>query len=137
MKYIIFTMLLIMITTGYYTADEQHPQQAYIQLTKKRCLGMCPVYDLFIYINGVVVYNGIDHVTDKGKRQFELSEEKLNEVKALLDDLDIESLKKHTYKKTRDLPVTELFIDGTKLSFQGRDIPEEVQTVITALEALI
>lgn len=134
MRYLIFSIFLVTIVAGYYTANEE---RAYIQLTKKHCLGKCPVYDLFIYTNGKVVYEGIDHVTYKGKREFTLSKERLNEIKALVEDLDIEVLQNHTYKKVRDSPITNLIINNTKLSFQGSDVPKEVQGVITVLENLV
>ena len=62
---------------------------------------------------------------------------RFNEVKALVEDLDIEVLQNHTYKKVRDSPITNLIINNTKLSFQGSDVPKEVQGVITVLENLV
>ena len=55
-----------------------------IQLTKKRCMGKCPVYDLMIYQNGLVNYNGIDHVEKKGLHQFNLSAKKIEELTQIM-----------------------------------------------------
>ena len=41
-------------------------QRALISLSKGRCLGNCPVYDLWVFKNGNVIYNGIDNVNKTG-----------------------------------------------------------------------
>lgn len=130
-------MLFILMIASCQGSAELPIQNPYIQLSKKRCLGTCPVYDLFIYANGTVVYNGIEHVNRKGKYQFVISEEKLDEIKKLFEDIDLDSLKKKPNRRIRDLPVTNLIVDNQKLSFQGQNIPEEIKNIIVALEALI
>lgn len=106
-----------------------------IQLTKKRCMGKCPVYDLMIYKNGLVTYNGIDHVSKKGLHQFQIPSEKMNELSKLFDRSgfkEIESPK----RKGRDIPVTQLTYEDKTLSFQGR-IPKDVNNIIVALELIV
>ena len=112
-------------------------QDAYIQLTKKRCLGKCPVYDLFIYKNGKVVYNGIDNVEKEGKHEFNLSNQELKNLERMFADSEYKSLKDPVKSNIRDLPITLLKFKDKKIEFQGQKIPKKIKTIITALEALI
>ena len=88
-----------------------------------------------IYKNGLVTYNGIDHVSKKGLHQFQLSSKKMEELNKLFDRSgfkEIESPK----RKGRDIPITQLTYQDKTVSFQGR-IPEELNALIDALEFIV
>ena len=70
-----------------------------IQLTKKRCMGKCPVYDLMIYENGLVTYNGIDHVAKKGLHQFNVSSKKMKELVQLFEESGFKGMEEKLKKE--------------------------------------
>ncbi|MEQ6123093.1 DUF6438 domain-containing protein [Pseudotenacibaculum sp. MALMAid0570] len=136
MKKIITLFVFALILNVSCNSAKQNSSEPYIQLTKKRCFGKCPVYDLFIYRDGLVKYNGIDHVSKKGRHQFKISKDKLVEIESLLLNSGLESLK-DPEKRTRDLPVTHLSFQHKTVLFQGNDMPEKIKKVIKAIESLV
>ena len=115
---------------------KQSPSDPLIQLTKKRCFGKCPVYDLYVYTNGLVKYNGIDYVQRKGEHEFTLSEDQLTEIKSVFKAANFETLESQE-KKVRDLPVTQISFQHKKVQFIGNDIPKEVKKGIEFLESIV
>lgn len=105
-----------------------------IQLTKKRCLGKCPVYDLMIYKNGLVTYNGIDNVSKKGLHQFNLPSKKMESLGKLFDDSGFKEIESNT-KKGRDFPITQLTYQNKTVSFKG-NVPKNVHVIIKELELI-
>ena len=136
MKNMISITLIILMTCGSCSSVQQNSQGPYIQLTKKRCLGKCPVYDLFIYKNGTVKYNGIDNVIKKGKQKFTIPKEKLAEIEQLFSNSNFESLNWAIDKKIRDLPVTQLMFNNKMVSFQGQNIPKNIKAIILHLKRI-
>lgn len=115
---------------------KQDPSDPLIQLTKKRCFGKCPVYDLYVYKDGLVKYNGIDHVKRRGKHEFTLSEDQLTEIKNVFEAAGFETLESQE-KKVRDLPITQISFQHKKVQFIGNDIPKEVKKGIEFLERIV
>jgi (2Fe-2S) ferredoxin len=54
-----------------------------ITLTRSRCLGVCPIYNVTIYGNGTVLYEGIANVNSTGIQRSNISE---NQVRQLLSE---------------------------------------------------
>jgi hypothetical protein len=98
-------------------------------------MGKCPVYDLMIYKNGLVTYNGIDHVNRKGLHQFQIPSEKMEELSKLFDRSGFKEIESPE-KRGRDIPITQLTYQDKTLSFQGR-VPDKLDTLIVALELII
>ena len=128
----IFSILLISTSCSTLQHDVSKPV---IQLTKKRCLGKCPVYDLMIYQNGLVTYNRIDHVQKKGLHQFNLGSQKVEELTQLFESSGFSSME-NKQQKGRNLPVTQLTYQQKQLSFKGR-VPKQLNDVVVALERIV
>ena len=105
-----------------------------IQLTKKRCLGKCPVYDLMIYKNGLVTYNGIDHVKKKGIYQFSISSEKIQKLNKLFVDSGFKEIE-NDKTKGRDFPITQITYQNKTVSFKGI-VPKNIHVIIEELELI-
>ncbi|MFY0630634.1 MAG: hypothetical protein JXR05_09650 [Flavobacteriaceae bacterium] len=129
-------LLSLMLNTSCNSA-KINSEEPYIQLTKKRCFGKCPVYDLFIYKNGAAQYNGIDNVAKKGKIEFDINSEELTSLKRLFKEANFTSLENKPNKRIRDLPITELKFGDKTVSFQGQDIPKEIKKIIKELEFIV
>ncbi len=48
-------------------------EDALLYYGKTQCLGKCPVFDMYIFNDGKVLYEGLKNVTLKGKHQFKIS----------------------------------------------------------------
>jgi len=105
-----------------------------IQLTKKRCMGKCPVYDIMIYKNGLVTYNGIDNVSKKGVHQFNIPSKKMEELSKLFDDSGFKEIENNE-TKGRDFAITQLTYQNKTVSFKGI-IPKNVHVIIEELELI-
>lgn len=135
-KIITIILLSFVLNIGCSSAKLNH-EEAYIQLSKERCFGKCPVYDLCIYKDGTVVYNGVDHVAKKGRQKFKISDKELKQINDLFASIDFNLFKNNGKKKIRDLPKVKLKYNRHKMSFLVGYIPEEVKKIITVLESLI
>lgn len=129
---VLLSIFLVSVSCSTIQHDTSSPM---IQLTKKRCMGKCPVYDLMIYKNGLVTYNGIDHVEKKGLHQFNLSSKKIEELTRLFEVSGFKGMES-MQQKGRDLPVTQLTYEKKQLSFKGR-VPEQLNDVVVALERIV
>ncbi len=137
MKKIISLILLSLMFNTSCNSAKVNSEEPYIQLTKKRCFGKCPVYDLVIYKNGAALYNGIANVAKKGKIEFQIDAEELTSLKGLFKEAGFTSLKNKPNKRVRDLPITELKFGNKIVSFQGQDIPKEIKEIIKELELIV
>ncbi|WP_299835018.1 DUF6438 domain-containing protein [uncultured Tenacibaculum sp.] len=87
-----------------------------IHYRKSRCLGKCPVFDLYVYDNGKVIFKGVDHVKVKGEAEYQISEQKVKLLKGELTRLS--SVNPKT-QKGRDLPKTIVSFENRTLTFTG------------------
>ena len=53
------------------------PSDTIITLKRTRCFGTCPVYNLVIYADGRVVFEGVEYVKTKGKVESSLTQGQL------------------------------------------------------------
>jgi ankyrin repeat protein len=83
-------------------------------LTRTSCLGRCPYYEITVYGNGTVVYNGTGFVTIKGRHQCTISEASVRELVTAFRDTDYYSLQDEYVFDATDLPafVSSIEIDG-------------------------
>jgi hypothetical protein len=110
-----------------------------ITLQRSRCFGICPVYNLSIYGNGTVLYEGIANVNSTGTRISNISE---NQVRQLLSDfkkIDYFSLNETEIAShvVYDAPVctTSLTINGKTKTIHHYETVEPES--LTALENTI
>ena len=134
MKNIFSILIVISIVNISCKTTELNSQVPYLKLTKERCLGKCPVYDLVMFESGKVVYIGIDNVSKKGKSIYKVSKRKQRKLEELLMNFEAINYEK---KRIRDLPKTKVKYKNKEIVFQGNDIPENIKKAIAILEGLI
>ncbi len=128
------TLIIVLILSVSCSTIQHDASSPVIQLTKKRCLGKCPVYDLMIYKNGLVTYNGIDNVSKRGVHQFSIPTKKMEALNKLFDDSGFKDIEiKST--KGRDFPITQLTYQNKTVSFKG-NVPKNVHVIIEELELI-
>ena len=101
-------------------------EEAIITYSKSRCFGRCPVYDLYIFDDGNVLYKGIENVSKMGTHQATISQEELDKIKSLLNNLDLQS---NQYTLMRDKPVTTLIFNGGKIAYNETDVQEKLKVL--------
>ncbi len=104
--------LMMLLTTGCPQLDQGTPPDpidyanAVITLERTPCYGPCPVYDVTIYGDGTVVYEGYSNVAVTGTQTTQISP---NDVKNLVDEffaIDFFSLEDEYTANITDLPET-------------------------------
>lgn len=106
-------------------------QRALISLSKGRCLGNCPVYDLWVFKNGNVIYNGIDNVNKTGIHETTISISKVDSLTKLMDHVNPEDL---GMIKGRDKPLSILKFNNKRYVYQSKKIQGNLQKINSLIE---
>lgn len=112
MKYL--AILLIGILTNCSSPKEMQ-KEPLLYFGKTACLGKCPVYDIYVFENGKVKYEGVKNVNKKGSYSYQLSKKDIEEITEEL--IRISSIENE--KLTRDKPNTIIRYKGKELKTQN------------------
>jgi len=74
------------------------------------CFGTCPIYNLTIYANGKVEYEGLGYVKIEGNRKSTISADKIEELVSAIDKAKFFSLEDQYVAGATDLPAVTLSI---------------------------
>ena len=102
--------------------------------SKSACLGQCPVYDLKILEDGMLVYEGKDKVKQKGTVMTMLSAAELAELVTLLDKTEVEPA---VFKRVRDRPITVLEYNEKKYKFHSSQLDGQLKRINSTIENLV
>ncbi len=91
-------------------------ENAFISLSKGRCMGRCPVYDLWVFKDGRVIYNGIDYVAKKGIQETMISPAKIDTLERLIPTIKTTNLGEII---SRDKPLTILRFNDKRIVYQS------------------
>ncbi|OSY88568.1 hypothetical protein WH52_07430 [Tenacibaculum holothuriorum] len=108
MKYLLICLSFCLFSCK---AQKNIIQQSFLYYGKTACLGKCPVFDLYIYPNGNVVYIGVENVNTLGQKNFTCTKKEIELIKNELNKLSINN----NTKTVRDLPNTIIKYNGNKL----------------------
>jgi hypothetical protein len=104
-------------------------EEAFLYYGKTQCLGKCPVFDMYLFKDGKVLYEGIKNVSKLGMHQFSIKTEDVDEIKKELEKIDFTTKE----KLTRDFPNTVLKFKGKRLAIQKN---EKVKRLMFLLEKI-
>jgi hypothetical protein len=110
-----------------------------ISLRKTSCFGDCPVYTFRIFKDGTAKYQGDDFVTEKGNRTFQLTNEELNKLLALLSATEAITMeKKYDDPKITDLSSTFIEVRNQQVQIRlWKDIPDPLIALHEYTEGLL
>lgn len=117
-------LILILLTSC--SSQKNLKKDALVYFGKTACLGKCPVYDVYVYNDGTVSYNGLKNVQKKGSFQAKISSKKLDEIKSEIKKIDFSIVD----KKVRDLPNTIIKFNGEKLIVKDRKKVEGLEKLL-------
>ena len=112
-------MILITSCATNKKVDVVDTNKAFISLSKGKCLGSCPVYDLWIFKDGKVVYSGLENVEKKGIHETKISLEQINELCKLVkkaSDVEAGDI------RGRDIPLSILKFKDKRIVYQSLKI---------------
>jgi len=109
-------------------------KDAFLSLSKGKCLNNCPVYDLWIFKDGQVIYNGIENVEKLGVHRMLISTEVISHLNELFLNMKPEELGHSNQKKK---PLTLLKIKRKRLVYQSSRISGSLLELDRLLESLI
>ena len=117
-------LFLILLTSC--SSQKNINKEALVYFGKTACLGKCPVYDIYVYNDGTVDYNGLKNVHKKGNFKTKISAKKLEEIKSEIKKIDFSTVD----KKVRDLPNTIIKFNGEKLIVKNRKKIEGLEKLL-------
>jgi len=130
MKKIILLLSIILASCSVQKKQHIGP---YIYFSETRCLGKCPVYDISIYSNGKVLYNGIENVSKMGIHRTTISLKKMKTLEKTLKNIDLNLLKQKFISK-RDLSYCVLKYNGTILKTREK---HKLNTFLESINSII
>ena len=128
MKHSLFYIVFLTIVSC--SLSKNIKENALLYYGKTPCLGECPVFDMYIYNDGKVIYNGFQNVVLKGEHKFSISKNHINEIKKELKNIDF----KIKTNIVRDLPNLILKYNGEKPTVNNK---EEIKDLVKLLEKII
>ncbi len=126
MKYSFLILIALLVSCS---SSKQLKEDALLYYGKTECLGKCPVFDMYVFEDGKVIYEGLKNVDLKGKHEFKLSSAEIKDIKQELETIAFSSEE----KIKRDVPNVILKIKGNKLVTQNK---EKIKNLITLLEKI-
>ena len=89
-------------------------EEALLYYGKTQCLRSCPVFDMYIFEDGKVLYEGLKNTTPLGKQEYTVKPDGIKKIKQILEKIDFTAKD----KLTRDIPNTILKFKGKTLVSQ-------------------
>ena len=125
------------LLTSYFTRKQKQAhnvKNALISLSKGKCLNDCPVYDLWVFRDGQVVYNGIENVQKKGIHKMMIPFEAIKHLNRLLIGVSPEDLGNICERKK---PLTLLKFKDKRIVYQSSKVKGDLLELDKLLESII
>ena len=128
MKYV-YTILVAILFIGC-SSTKYVKEDALLYYGKTPCLGKCPVFDMYVFDDGKVLYEGLKNVDLLGIHEFNLTAEEVKNIKQELEEINFSSEE----RLRRDLPNTVLKYKGKKLSTQSNEQVKELTVLLDKIK---
>lgn len=125
------------LLTSYFVKKQKKSydiKDAFLSLSKGKCLNECPVYDLWVFKSGHVIYKGLENVDKKGIHKMIISHEAVNHLGYLLNKLTLEDLGSIRERKK---PLTLLKFNGKRIVYQSSRVKGRLKELDNLLESII
>ena len=98
------------------TVSVSNINKTILNYSKGPCLGNCPVYNIKIFENGKVLFNGISDVKKNGEFESLISLKKIKTLNNLLSSISVKDYEKIS---GRDKPITTLNFKENNIRFDA------------------
>ena len=122
------------LLTSYFVSKQRVPEntdEAFISLSKGKSLDNRPVFDLWIFENGQVVYKGIENVDKVGVEKSIVPLDVVSKIKNLINQSNQNEIGD---AKGRDNPLTIIKHNGRKIVFQSSRVKGNLLELNNLLE---
>jgi hypothetical protein len=106
---------------------------ALFRYSKSGCLGNCPVYDLYVFENGYVLYKGVKN-TSKKKAHSTITKEKIAILKSLLSSITVED---YQSAKGRDIPITSIVFNNKSVKYNANTVTGNLSKMDSLIQEII
>ena len=125
------------LLTSYFAKRQKQTynvKDAFLSLSKGKCLADCPVYDLWIFKDGQVVYNGIENVEKKGTHKMFISHEALKYLNELISEMKPKDIGSVREKKK---PLTLLKFKDKRIVYQSSRVSGSLMELDRLLDSIV
>tara|TARA_R110001632_G_scaffold80454_2_gene179885 strand:- start:1806 stop:2261 length:456 start_codon:yes stop_codon:yes gene_type:complete len=110
-----------------------------LKLQKKKCSGDCPVFDVSITKDSILIYNGKKFTNIEGIRKVKLSGRQFNKITKILKDANFSGLKRrYTTSGTKDFAETIISYQGKNVTIRlWKDAPKKLTAIYVFIENIL
>lgn len=121
--------------------DSANADSLLISYERTPCFGQCKTFKTSIYKSGFAIYQGKNFVNNIGNFQGRISEENLESIKSVIEEIDYFSFEpEYDNPNVTDLPsvITEVRMDGKKLKIKNRyQGPKDLNKLYNQLDVIL
>ena len=120
-------------------AIKEIAENTFVTISKKRCSGDCPVYQLTLLKDGNVIFNGIENVNSLGIQKFSISETKMNKIKSMFQKTTFGTyIDSYVDKSLMDYPSTFITHNDKQIEIKlWKDVPLELALAFETVEDIL
>ena len=110
-----------------------------VKLQKKPCSGDCPVFDVTITKDSILVYNGKKFTNIEGVHTLKLSGKQFDKISKILADSNFSSFKsRYTKSGTKDFSESVITYEGKNVTVRlWKDAPKKLTAIYVFIEDIL
>ncbi|MFK8061476.1 MAG: DUF6438 domain-containing protein [Polaribacter sp.] len=114
-------------------------ENTFVTISKTQCSGDCPVYEMTILKNGNVLFNGIENVSIKGKKEFTITDAQLQKIKEMFTKTSFGTyLDTYVDKSLMDYPSTFITYNDKQIEIKlWKNVPDELAFAYESVEDIL
>ena len=126
MKKLFFLIITLYACQFTYKPYEYQPKKSFISLQKKSCYGKCPIYEIEIFENGSLIFNGKKNVEKIGVYNSKLTKEDMSKILNKAKHIKFQKLQNEYIESLNDLPRTILKVKNKVIEYNS-EYPKELE----------
>mgnify|MGYP001226412486 FL=1 len=126
MKKLFFLIITLYACQFTYKASEYQQKKSFISLQKKSCYGKCPIYEIEIFENRSLIFNGKKNVEKIGIYNSKLTKEDMNKILDKAKHIKFQKLQNEYIESLNDLPRTILKVKNKVIEYNS-EYPKELE----------
>ena len=119
------------------TTQDHFTAQRMLHITKGSCHGKCPQYELNIYADKSVTYNGIRFVDIIGEKKITLSEIDYETLTGACFAVNLNNLGNEYVSPARDLQLTTFKFRAKQIRYHTGKAPGELVSLVDVIESIV
>ena len=126
MKKLFFLLITLYACQFTYKPYEYQQKKSFISLQKKSCYGKCPIYEIEIFENRSLIFNGKKNVEKIGIYNSKLTKEDMNKILDKAKHIKFQKLQNEYIESLNDLPRTILKVKNKVIEYNS-EYPKELE----------